>query len=275
VKNLIYANSPRRARRVLSWTRALGDRFPLEMTVQRVEGGDPAKEEAARLLEAGLAELPNVVSVSVSSRRGAPEEIIAAEVREKDYDLVTLSPAGRQGFNRLFHGSMIAHVVQRVSTTVLAVRDGERIPPRRVLACVSGSRHSLTTVTLAAQIAGIFDAELTLLLVLSQLGIGVAGGAAWEADPGSFMESGEPLAGHLRVAAQVAAHAGTTPAIRVRQGLVNEEILREIRGGGHDLLVIGTHRAEGFDTVYEDLTDELVRKSPISTMIVGMRAGLL
>ena len=275
MKNLVYANSPGRARDVVAWVRAFGTRLPLEVTILRVEGGDAGTLEAARILEGGISGLPGVVSMSVRSREGAPEETIAAEVREGLHDLVTVAPAGRHGLGKLLHGSMVAHVVQRVSASVLVVRDGERVPPRRLVACVSGSRHSLTTVTLAAQLAGLFGAELTLLSVLSQLGIGLGGGKTWDQDPASFLATDDPQARQLRVAAQVASRAGPAPELKVRQGLVSTEIVRQIREGGHDLLVLGTHRAEDFDTVYEDVTDELVQTSEVSTFVVGMRAGLL
>lgn len=275
MKNLVYANGPARARQVVSWVRALARRIPMDVTVQRVDGGSRPKEEAVSLLREELAGVEGVRSVSLSSRPGAPEEIIAAEVRERAYGLVTLAPAGRQGLSRLFRGSMVGHVVQRVSTSILVVREGRRVPPRRILVGVAGARHSLTTVSLAAQVAGLFDSDLTLLLVLSQVGIGMAGGEPWDADPSSFLQSDHPLAGHLRVASQIAARSGRPPRVQVRQGLVCTEILREIRQQDHDLLVIGTHRAEDFDTVYEDLTDELVKTSPASTLVAGIRAELL
>jgi nucleotide-binding universal stress UspA family protein len=245
------------------------------VVVLRVEGAAAAEAEAGRYLEAECGAAGLFHSVRESGRTGSPEEVIAAEARERDYGLVVLAPAGRHGFIRLFYGSMVAHVVQRVSTSVLVVRGERAVPPARVLACVSGARHSLTTVSVAAQAAGLFGSELTLLTVLSQVGITMKGAQPWDRDAASFIECDDPLARHLKIAAEMAGRVGPRPSIKVREGLVGEEILKEIRDGGHDLLVAGTHWAQDCDTVYEDLTSDLVRTSPISTLVVGLRAGLL
>jgi nucleotide-binding universal stress UspA family protein len=275
LKTLIYASEPAKAKQVLKWVEVLGRHVPMEITIQKIEGARGASVEAERLLQAKLAPGGQTRSIDVRGRRGSPEESIAAETRENEYGLVALTPAGRHGFIRLFYGSMVGHVVQRVSTSILVIREGPQVPPKRILACVSGARHSLTTVSIAAQVAGLFGAELSLLLVLSQVGIGMAGGDPWDTDPDTFLKSQDPLAKHLQVAARVAERPGKPPEIRVRQGLVSEEILREVRERKHDLLVIGTHRAEDFDTVYDDLTDELVQGSPVSTLVVGWKAALL
>ena len=275
LRALLYANRDYKAREILGWVETLGRHLPLAVTIQTAVPAEPAETEAVRLLESEIAARGTVRSVAVRKRSGSPEEIIAAETREGDYGIVLVAPAGRHGFIRLFYGSMVAHVVQRVSTSVLVVRGGRMVPPRRVLVCVSGARHSLTTVSVAAQMAGLFGAELDLLLVLSQVGIGIGGGKPWERDAGSFMESDDPLARHMKIAAEMSERMGCPARIRIRQGLVSEEILREAEEGGGDLLVVGTHRAEDFDTVYEDLTNELVRSSPVSTLVVGLRAELL
>ncbi len=272
---LAYANQPEKARQVMAWVRALGRGRPLEVIVQRMERGSPAEAEAARILGAELGAAGHAHTVRMSGKPGSPEEIIAAEARESEYGLIVLAPAGRHGFIKLFYGSMVAHVVQRVSTSILVVRGEAKMPPARVLVCVSGARHSLTTVSVAAQAAGILGAQLTLLTVLSQVGIGMKGGEPWDRDPGTFLEGDDPLARHMKIAAEVAGRIGPRPEARIREGLVGEEILREIREGGHDLLVVGTHWAQDCDTVYEDLTSDLVQTSPITTMVVGLRAGLL
>jgi nucleotide-binding universal stress UspA family protein len=206
---------------------------------------------------------------------GTPEEAIAARTLEGDFHLVILAPAGRRGFIRLFYGSMVAHVVRRVSTSVLVVRPLSTVPPRRILVGVSGSRHSLTNVTVASQLAGFFGAELTLLTVLSQLTLDSKEAQPFESGPEAFLASDHPLAAQLRVGSEISQKMGAPAKVRVRQGLIGDQALEEIREFGHDLLVVGTHRADDFDTVYEDITDELVRMSPVSTLVVGLRAGLL
>jgi nucleotide-binding universal stress UspA family protein len=280
LKTLAYANTPEKARDILRWAKALGEHIPMEITIQTLAGAGAVEREAARLLDEGLPPAAGSRTVVVKAVSGSPEEAIAAQAIEGNYSLAMVAPAGRTGFIRLYYGSMIANVVRRVSTSVLVVRPsgaapgGPTVPPRRVLVCVSGSRHSLTNVTVASHIAGLFKAELSILTVLSQVGLGMEGVDPWEGDPETFLKSDHALAAHLRVANELARGVGVNAQLRVRQGLVVEEIVAEATETRQDLLVIGTHRAEDFDTVYEDLTDEVVKSSPVSTLVVGLRAAL-
>ena len=275
MKTLVYANHPDRARLVLAWVDALAMKIPTEATVQTVVGAGPAEAEAAEILTKALSRCAGARTVEVKAGEGSPEEAIATQAADGDFALVVLAPAGRKGFIRLFYGSMVAHVVRRVSTSVLVVRALGVPPPRKVLVCVSGSRHSLTSVTVAAQLAGIFAAELSLLTVISQVDVDAAKAEPFDGDPETFLESRHALAGHLRVAAELAHRMGAPAKVRVRQGLITDEIVDEVRESGADLLVVGTHRAEDFDTVFEDITDQLVQSSPITTLVVGLRAALL
>jgi nucleotide-binding universal stress UspA family protein len=275
LKTLVYANHPDRARLVLAWVDALALKIPTEATVQTVVGAGPAEREAAEMLTKALSRNAGATTVEVKAGGGSPEEAIATQAAEGDYSLVALAPAGRKGFIRLFYGSMVAHVVRRVSTSVLVVRGGGASPPRKIIVCVSGSRHSLTNVTVAAQLAGMFGAELTLLTVISQVDVDAEKAEPFDGDPETFLGSRHALAGHLRVAAELAHRMGAPPKVRVRQGLIADEIVDEAGESASDLLVVGTHRSEDFDTVYEDMTDQIVQSSPITTLVVGLRAALL
>jgi len=274
LKTLVYANHPDKAGLVVAWVRALADRIPIEVTVQTVVGAGPGEKQAAEILSRGLLDNGGARTAEVRAGGGSPEEAIASQAVEGDYSLVALAPAGRKGFIRLFYGSMVAHVVRRVSTSVLVVRGGGGTPPKRILACVSGSRHSLTNVSVAAQLAGMMGAQLSLLMVLSQVSVDPAGIEPFDGDPEAFTKSGHPLAGHLRVAAELATRLGAPPKVLVRQGFISDEIMEQVREGEADLLVVGTHRAEEFDTVYEDITDQIVQASPVTTLVVGLRASL-
>lgn len=274
MKTLLYANSPEKAREIHRWVQALAPLQKLEVAVQRIAGSGPAEMEAARLLQESLRSVPNIELFEVDAREGSPEQAIADQAVEGDYQLVLLAPAGRKGFIRLFYGSMVAHVVRRVSRSVLVVRPSGAVPPRKVLVCVSGSRHSLTNVTSAAHLASLFHAELSILTVVSQIAVDQEGPETADPSSESFLQSSHPLAGHLRVAAEIARKLGVEPKVIARQGLVGEEIVEELETGGYEMLVLGTHRSEEFDTVYEDITDELVQSSPVSTLVVGLRAVL-
>jgi nucleotide-binding universal stress UspA family protein len=59
---------------------------------------------------------------------------------------------------------------------------------------------------------------------------------------------------------------------QIRQGLVVEEVLKELFEGGYELLVVGSHYQPGQDrwlgTLLDDITDQLLNRSTCSVLII-------
>ncbi len=59
--------------------------------------------------------------------------------------------------------------------------------------------------------------------------------------------------------------------------MVVDEVLEEIEAGDYDLLVLGAHRqpamSRWLDVLLDDVTGELLTKSPISTLVVYQQEG--
>jgi nucleotide-binding universal stress UspA family protein len=273
VKILLYANTAEKARVILPWVRILSRHFITSVTVQTTRRATEGERAASELFRRELTDTETLKVGPVVKDLDLPEEGIAREVQKGDYNLVIMTPAGRRGVIRLFYGSMVGKVIRRVSTSVLIAREGI-VPPRRILVCVSGSRHSLTNVRAAARLAVVLGCPVTIMMVISQLPVSFAG-----QDPGSreegFLASDHQHAAHLRAALDLLHNLGAEGSVLVREGLVVDEILDELEGPEHDLLILGTHRAEDYDPMYEDLTAELVQRATVTTLVVGLRADLL
>jgi nucleotide-binding universal stress UspA family protein len=58
--------------------------------------------------------------------------------------------------------------------------------------------------------------------------------------------------------------------IKIRIGLVVEEIVDELATGGYDLLVVGAHRSNGLveRLLLEDVTADIVPQSPVPVLVV-------
>ncbi len=270
---LLYANSAEKARLLLPWVRSLSSHFMTEVAVQATREASAGELAAADIFRLELPAGETLRFQTVKHEGEWPEEGIAQESLRGDYNLVLLAPAGRKGFIRFFYGSMVAKVIRRVSTSVLVARSGV-VPPRRILACVSGSRHSLANVRAAAQLGVVFGSQVTIMMVISQLPVQFGEGEERSRHE-DFLKSDHPLAAHLRAAQDLLVNLGGRGGIRVCEGLVVDEILDELETSDHDLLVVGTHRAEDYDPMYEDITSELIQKSERSTLVVGLRADLV
>jgi len=273
VRILLYANSPEKARLLLPWVQGLSRPFLTEVTVQVPREPSPGELAASEIFQQELVTTERLRFSAIHAEGEWPEEGIAQECLKGDYNLAILAPAGRRGFIRLFYGSMVAKVVRKVSSSVMVVRAGV-VPPRRILTCVSGSRHSLANVRAAAQFGVAFGAQVTILMVLSQLPVEFSGAEAPQARE-DFLNSDHPMAEHLRAARDLLRNLGAKGGVRVAEGLVVEEILEDMETFDHDLLILGTHRAEDYDPMYEDLTSELVQRSTRTMLVVGVRADLL
>ena len=272
MKVMMHADSTEKARQVAAWAAGLARRTPLEATVLTTRQPPTAELAAAGILHEELSAAAGIEVKVVRVETDLPEEAIGSEAAASDVGLVIVGPSGRRGVARLVHGAMEAKVIQDVAASVLIVRR-ESFPPRRVLACVSGSRHSLTNVRAAAHLSLCFGATVSILTVLSQLPVEFSQGEQGGRE--DFLKSDHPLAVHLRTAEDLLRSLGAKGGVRVREGLVVDEILDELEAFGHDVLVLGTHRAEDYDPMYEDLTSELVARSDRTVLVVGARAEIL
>lgn len=259
MKVVLYANTLDKARTLGPWLRLLGEAVEVEAVVPVEHGALPAVEEAARWLAAETARIPRATARRAGAGgMEAPEEAIARASDQTGAELVLTAPAGRRGLTRFIHGSMVVKVAGTVAASVLVVRRGA-VPPRRMVVAVSGSARGLVHVRLAAGLARRWGAHLTILMVLSQVRL---------TEPGEE-DDGGPLAAHLRSAEDLMRGIGAEGAVRVRHGLVVEEILEEMEEGCHDLIVLGTHRSGVNDPMYEDLTSELLGRLRTSVLVVG------
>jgi sulfate transport system ATP-binding protein len=169
-------------------------------------------QEAREQLGSGLAALETRVTWE------DPAEAVAGEVERRPCDLVVLSLPPREGVE------LAEEVLRAGQHHLLLVPAGpEGRVPRKVLICVAVGEPGKEDVSFTARLVRHLGAEATILTVLP------AGGASLEAQAERF------LAGSARTLKR----QGVPVETRIRQGSPREEILAELSGGGHDLLVLG------------------------------------
>jgi nucleotide-binding universal stress UspA family protein len=201
--------------------------------------------EAPETIAAAQALLPTPAEVRRRPDRRA--EALLAESKSRSYDLIIAGSRGRRGLQRLALGSMAAELARRAKLPVLLVKG----PPRaargkRVLACTSGDARGERAVRWGARLANWLGAELTVLHVMSQLALSAEAPldqlseGAEEAIAQQTRE-GQHLARALEVARSQTGGAPLGVQLKLRHGLVLDEIVAEAREGGYDLVVIGGH----------------------------------
>lgn len=217
-----------------------------------------ALDEARRILG-----IPDAQTIE---RPGLVEYVVPEVAEEIGADLAVIGRLG--SLDRLTTGLIGLLLVRRTPCSVLIVRPHlSRV--RRVLVCTEGPLHGSENVASSIRLAKAFSAELTVLHVASQMGITESASESLTRELQDFLHSHREEAVHLREMRERLKAEGVRGGVKLRRGLVVDEILHEIHEGGYDLLVIGAHDVHGREGfLYEDLASLLVRASPVSTLVI-------
>lgn len=202
---------------------------------------------------------PHLSKPEIKVRVGEPAPEIVAESREGSYRLVVVGERVHHRILSRILSPTAERVIAQTPCPVLVAKALSR-EFRNILVCDSGADHqpliSRFTSTLPELLTA--EAEITVLHVMSQMGA-APGVRGWQlrADAESLIEAhtpeGELLFHDLELLERSSAHSEA----KVRHGRVVDEILAETESDDYDLVVIGTHRMEGWQRL---LLDDIARQ---------------
>lgn len=235
--------------------------------------------EAENKLRASLAQAEGWLGQPAHEkiRRGHAAEQIIAEANEGHFDLVVVGSRGRRGIARLLFGSVASRLARYAPVPALIVK-GHRVTVKRVLACTSGDARGERPIRWGAQIARWLNAELSIVHVMSQMAL------AGEARLNELSTSAEEAIAadtregrHFKRLLQIAQEQGVTKPIqlRLRHGLVLDEVVAEATTGNYDLVVIGAHEVPlgnglpGFAAyLFDDVADQIISALNLPVLVV-------
>jgi len=210
--------------------------------------GEFSGEEEARAALDGLQTGESRVVHAV--RRGvAASPAILEYAEENDIDVIVMGSHGRRGFRRLLLGSVAEEVIRAGQWPVLTVRHESggasgNLNFARILAPVDFSAQSVEGVSVAADLAKRFGADLDLLHVIDVPVIPEFYGPI--VTPGVDVKDATDRA-TARIEEMVRELApGITTRTHIRVGGAVHEIL-EAAKQGVDLIVLPTHGYSGWD----------------------------
>ena len=241
-----------------------------DITLLGVVGKKREVEELERLLEqvrCDMAELGLPVSVRVE--RGEAEGIIMAELERTTYDLVSLGALGSRRSRRAFHESVGMRIVERAQSSVLLIK-GDRPSISRVLICASGTDHGRMSVWAGAALACGASAEATLLHVVDAMPAMYTGLEQMEETLAELLQSDTDKSRELKWAAQVIKAECEISELKLRRGIVADEVLREAKVGDYDLIVLGSSMYSGglVRALMGDVTREIVSRAQRPILVV-------
>ena len=208
--------------------------------------------------------LGDTYSITRRIRYGNPIEEILAEALEFSYDLVAVGGGGNQlGLLQPQLGSTTSKLARKLHTHFLVARN---IPVQfgKILVCAGADVPASETIKLGGEWISKTSAYIGLLHVIQ----------ISKEEAAFYNETQQPDDLLLEIAVQQLREAGVKNEIisRTRQGLVVDEVLKELSEGGYELLVVGSHYQPGQDrwqgTLLDDITDQLLNRSTCSVLII-------
>jgi len=223
-----------------------------------------AQDAAAAWLAPGGAD----VIVKTVHHRAADAILVEAEAGA--YDLIVLGDPGRSGLARFLGGSLTERVVRGAPCPVLVAREDSR-DLGRILVCTAGGAPGLRDVEFAAPLAAASGAGVTVLHVMSQVALREdVDSSDLVASAEELIARGTPEGAHLAQARDILAAAGVAGTLKVRHGLVLDEIDAEALEGGYDLVVLGATLARGFSRlVLDNITRAVMHALDTAVLVVA------
>ncbi|MBA3470738.1 MAG: universal stress protein [Herpetosiphonaceae bacterium] len=264
---MVYLDGSSAARRAVTYLAPLARHSHVKITLLI----DRPHEAEAETLFCNAEALLNAANPPIRSIRGATaERAIVLESKASQPDLVVFGPLSRGGWQRWLGQSAVRSLARRLTTSILLMR-GRPNELRRALLCTAGGREGIVDARMTATLLGPLHGQATVLHIVSQMPLMFNRD---QRNPDFLAEV--VMSENTRVNRNIAAvqtvlkEAGVDVKIRIRVGMVVEQIKEELQVGGYDLLVIGAHHARTpLDRVLlEDLSTELLLDSPIPVLVV-------
>lgn len=182
--------------------------------------------------------------VQVRFEAGHAEEIVMNELEQNTYDLVAVGALSSQRSRHAPLDLVGMRIIEWGAASVLVIK-GDRPTLSRVLICSSGTEHSRPSVRMGAAVARGAGAQVTLLHVTDPMPIMYTGLERMEQTLEEFLQTDTKEARELKWAVGVVETECQIEELKLRRGIVTDEILREGQVGDYDLIVLGSSRAAG------------------------------
>ncbi len=241
--------------------KGLGAEVTVLGVAERPEDEKAIEESLSRAKEmlAGL-------GVKAKISRGYADEEILKE-GEEGYDLIVIGSIGRRGISRFLLGPTATYVMKYSRTSVLIVKGAPR-QISKVLICTGGDERGEEGIKFGGRVARAVGAEARVLHCRSQIPMIDVEEREMKAISTSLEEESREAV-HLKKGLSILENQGVRGTAKLRYGLVEDEILAEIKEGNYDLVVMGAHSTFGLSKyLLGDITSRVVDHAQIPVLVV-------
>jgi len=197
-------------------------------------------------------------------RAGDPVREILDQTSKTNYDLVLVGARWTGATGHYWRSEKTYEVIKAIQPPVL-VAIGECKHLRRFLVCTGGKEFIEQAVEFTGKLAAAMHASVTLLHVMAAPRL--------EENVDQLLESKSELGTNLRRQKRELESLDVPAEVRLRHGIVIDQVFEEARAGDYDLIVTGTSQARGLLRHYimGDLTRSILNQASCPVLVA--RAG--
>src|SRR5207248_8224294 len=212
------------------------------------------------------------VSPDIVVRFGEPILQIVQQTSKSKYDLVVIGARWTGAVGHYWRSKRTYEVIKAIQPPVL-VAIGERKELKRFVVCTGGKEFIQQAVKFTGQLAAAVKASVTLLHVMAEPPAMFADLVRLEENVSQLLESKYELGTNLLRQKRELERLGVSAEVRLRHGIVIDQVFEEAREGDYDLIVTGTSQARGLLRHYimGDLTRSILNQANVSVLVA--RAG--
>jgi nucleotide-binding universal stress UspA family protein len=270
MKILVCSDGSERARRALAFAAIIAKAREAEITIL---GISETRQQEGKLLET-LAREREVLhrpdlNLQIATKFGDPVEEIIRRTHETGYDLVVIG-AERKRAEGFFLPSAKAYSIAESIAPPLLIVPVARAALRRVLICTGGGTYIANAVNFTSKLAKDLATNVTLLTVTTQPAAMHGTIFRRQENFDALLNSNSALARNLRSQKEIIERSGIPVTVRIRRGIVIDQILAEIEEHDYDLVVAGSWPAR--DTwrsyVIGNITRQIVNLTDRPVLVV-------
>jgi nucleotide-binding universal stress UspA family protein len=212
------------------------------------------------------------ISLDIVVQSGEPVRQIADQTSKTNYNLVVIGARWIGATGHYWRSEKTYEVIKSIQPPVL-VAIGESKQLKRFLVCTGGKEFIEQAVQFTGKLAAAVKASVTLLHVMAEPPAMYADLVRLEENVSQLLESKSELGTNLLRQKRELERLGVSAEVRLRHGIVLDQVFEEAREGDYDLIVTGTSKARGLLRHYimGDLTRSILNRASVPVLVA--RAG--
>jgi nucleotide-binding universal stress UspA family protein len=212
------------------------------------------------------------ISPDIIVQTGDPVRQIVDQTSKTSYELVVIGARWTGATGHYWRSEKTYEVIKAIQPPVL-VAIGECKHLKRFLVCTGGKEFIEKAVQFTGKLAAAVNASVTLLHVMAEPPAMYADLVRLEENVDQLLKSKSELGTNLRRQRRELERLGVSAEVRLRHGIVIDQVFEEVRAGDYDLIVTGTSHARGLlgHYIMGDLTRVILNRSNVPVLVA--RAG--